>query len=105
MPKLSATRMLTWQRGAPVTISVNETPIVAHEGEMLAAALLAAGILNLRCSPNSGTARGAFCLMGVCQECLVRIEGRLRQACLVTVSAGLVMELLPPYAVAPEVTP
>jgi D-hydroxyproline dehydrogenase subunit gamma len=83
------------QRGARVTIRVDGRPIEAHEGEMVAAALMAAGIYRLRQSPNAGTARGAFCLMGVCQECVIRIAGELRQSCMVAVVAGLDVETLP----------
>ena len=94
MPEHTATRLLTLQRGARVTFSVDGELIEAHRGEMLAAALMASGIVRLRESPNAGTPRGAFCLMGVCQECLVRIDGKLRQACLTTVTEGLEVQLI-----------
>lgn len=87
-------RLTDVTRGAPVVILVDGLPVAAHAGEMLAAALLAAGVVELRSSPNAGTPRGAFCLMGVCQECVVRIDGKLRQACMVTVRDGLNVELL-----------
>jgi D-hydroxyproline dehydrogenase subunit gamma len=83
------------QRGARVTIRVDGEPIEAHEGEMVAAALMAAGIYRLRQSPNAGTTRGAFCLMGVCQECVMQIAGELRQSCMVSVVAGLEVKTLP----------
>jgi predicted molibdopterin-dependent oxidoreductase YjgC len=89
MPQHAAVRIATAQRGARVTIRVDGRPVEAHAGEMLAAALMAAGIFRLRQSPNAGTPRGAFCLMGVCQECLVRVGGELRQSCMVPVAAGL----------------
>ena len=91
MPKVGAVRIAGFERGAPVTISVDGQFVKAHTGEMLAASLLAVGIYRLRSSPTAGTSRGAFCLMGVCQECLVRIDGRLRQACMTTVRDGLVV--------------
>jgi predicted molibdopterin-dependent oxidoreductase YjgC len=97
VPAPSATRLFGWQRGRGVQILVDGSPVAAHEGEMLAAALLAAGIVRLRHSPQGHTPRGAFCLMGVCQECLVRIHGQTRQACLVPVSDGLTIELVSPY--------
>ena len=95
MPEHAAVRIRGGQRGAPVTIRVDLQRVEAHEGEMLAAALMAAGIYRLRRSPNAGTARGAFCLMGVCQECLVRIGGELRQSCMVPVVAGLEVATMP----------
>jgi len=89
MPEHVATRLPDQQRGAKVALTVDGETIEAHRGEMLAAALMASGIVRLRESPHAGTPRGAFCLMGVCQECLVRIDGKLRQACLTTVTEGL----------------
>jgi len=83
------------QRGARVVIRVDGRPIEAHEGEMVAAALMAAGIYRLRRSPSAGTARGVFCLMGLCQECVIRIAGELRQSCMVSVAAGLEVETMP----------
>lgn len=65
----------------------------APEGVMLAAVLAAYGITQLRTSPREGAPRGAFCYMGVCQECLVRIDGALAQACLTPVREGMRVEL------------
>jgi predicted molibdopterin-dependent oxidoreductase YjgC len=95
MPEHAAVHIPGHQRGARVTIRVDGRPIEAHEGEMVAAALMTVGIYRLRRSPNAGAPRGAFCLMGVCQECLVRIGGELRQSCMVSVAAGLEVATMP----------
>jgi predicted molibdopterin-dependent oxidoreductase YjgC len=79
--------------GAAVTIVVDGRAVRAQAGQSLAAALLAAGIVALRESPRAGDPRGAFCFMGVCQECVVRVDGRAAQACLVRVSDGLAVSL------------
>jgi predicted molibdopterin-dependent oxidoreductase YjgC len=76
-----------------VNIVVDGFTIAAYAGENLAAALMASGVLRLRHSPRSAAPRGAFCLMGVCQECVVQVNGALRQACLVPIEQGLVVEL------------
>ena len=65
----------------------------AFSGESVAAALMGAGIWRLRQSPRQRAPRGAFCLMGVCQECAIRIDGALQQACLVPVREGMSVEL------------
>jgi NADPH-dependent 2,4-dienoyl-CoA reductase/sulfur reductase-like enzyme len=53
-----------------------------RRGETLAAALTAAGIRDLR-STRRGDPRGLFCGMGVCQECLVEVDGVSNQrACM-----------------------
>jgi len=63
----------------------------APPGQSVAAALFAHGVRTLRCSPRARGARGAFCLMGSCQECLVASCGRPVLACQTPVSAGLVV--------------
>ncbi len=77
------------ERPRPVTITVDGRPVAAFAGESLAAALFAAGIRRLRSSPRAGTARGMFCLMGVCQECLVWLDGRRVTACEQPVRDGM----------------
>lgn len=56
----------------------------------VAAALLAAGVSRFRSTPVWGAPRAPYCLMGVCFECLLEIDGiSNRQACLVTVQPGM----------------
>jgi predicted molibdopterin-dependent oxidoreductase YjgC len=76
-----------------VTVTVDGDAIEAREGEMVAAAMLAAGILQFRTTPVSGAPRGPLCMMGVCFECLVTIDGiGSRQACLTPVRGGMKIE-------------
>ncbi len=70
-------------------ITVNGVIFDVPEGRSVAAALLAVGVRKLRESPRASEPRGAFCMMGVCQECVVHIDGYLRQACMVPVTPGL----------------
>jgi D-hydroxyproline dehydrogenase subunit gamma len=66
--------------------------IEAAPGESLAAALLAAGISSLRETPVSGAPRAPYCMMGVCFDCLVEVDGvPNRQACLMQVGDGMVV--------------
>jgi hypothetical protein len=52
--------------------------------------MLAAGLMCTRTTPVTGAPRGPFCMMGVCFECLVTIDGRgSQQACLVIVAPGM----------------
>ena len=78
-----------------ITITVDGRPLACCAGDTVATALLAAGIRRLRASPRAGAPRGAFCMMGVCQECAVRIDDQVQQACLVWVRPGLRVELEP----------
>jgi D-hydroxyproline dehydrogenase subunit gamma len=94
---MSATRLSrSIVRGHGVNIVVDGFSLTAYAGENLAAALMASGVLRLRHSPRSAGPRGAFCLIGVCQECVVQVNGALRQACLVPIEQGLVVELKGP---------
>lgn len=73
-----------------VTIKVDGKTIEAREGDTVAAALLAAGISPTRKTPVSGSPRAPYCMMGVCFECIVTIDGVAnRQGCLVPVREGL----------------
>ena len=74
-------------------MTVDGGAIEAREGDTVAAALLAAGIVQFRTTPVSGTPRGPLCMMGVCFECLVTIDGvGSRQACLTLVRPGMKIE-------------
>ena len=76
--------------GAAVSIRIDGVAHVARTGDTVAAALLAAGIAACRTNPVSGAPRGPYCLMGVCFECLVTIDGQPnRQGCLVEVMEGM----------------
>ncbi|TAL56885.1 (2Fe-2S)-binding protein [Pandoraea sp.] len=56
----------------------------------VAAALLAAGHLVCRTTPVGGNERAPFCMMGVCFDCLVEIDGvPNRQGCMTPVRDGM----------------
>ena len=80
-------------RGRPVRIAVDHEFINAFEGESLVVALAAAGYVALRQSPTAGAPRAAFCLMGVCQECVVHVDGASVTACLEPVREGMTVAL------------
>jgi predicted molibdopterin-dependent oxidoreductase YjgC len=73
-----------------VAITIDGTPFTARATDSVAAALLAAGRLACRTTPVTGSPRGPWCMMGVCFDCLVAIDGRAnQQGCLVTVAEGM----------------
>ena len=60
-----------------------------RHGESLAAALFAAGIIGFR-ETRTGETRSLFCGMGVCQDCLVEVDGKPNQrACMTKLDAPL----------------
>ncbi len=72
-----------------ITFYVNGHPMQACRGETIHAALICAGHRQIRKS-KTGQARGVFCGMGVCYECLVTIgNGPQRQACATIVEEGM----------------
>lgn len=80
-------------RGEPVGIRVDGVAHTARAGDTVAAALLAAGIVACRTTPVAASPRGPYCLMGVCFECLVTIDGRPnQQGCLVEVVDGMCID-------------
>ena len=81
------------ESGTTLSFTVDGQPIRARTGDTVAAAMLAAGIDHCRTTPVSGAPRAPYCLMGVCFDCLVTIDGvGSRQACLVPVQQGMNVE-------------
>jgi thioredoxin reductase/bacterioferritin-associated ferredoxin len=86
-------RRLTDARRPALSILIDGVAVQAQEGDSVAAALLAAGHVACRTSAVSGALRAPYCLMGVCFDCLVTIDGvGNRQACLVPVRGGMRIE-------------
>lgn len=73
-----------------VSITVDGVPLSVPVGFTVAAALLASGRKVNRSSPVSGQQRGPYCMMGVCYECLVEVDGiPNRQGCMTEVYEGM----------------
>jgi len=73
-----------------VRFAFDDQIITAQTGDSIAAALLAAGHRSFRDTPISGAARGPLCLMGVCFDCLVTVNGAPnQQACMILVRDGM----------------
>jgi predicted molibdopterin-dependent oxidoreductase YjgC len=76
-----------------VNVTINGQPVQVPAGETVAAAVLSQGLRYTRTTPLSGTPRAPFCLMGVCFECLMVIDGKANQrACMVSVKEGMCIE-------------
>jgi D-hydroxyproline dehydrogenase subunit gamma len=83
-------RLLAPPDGADVPVLVDGRPELAVPGESVAGLLLRLGLVPSRRTPVSGAPRAPYCLMGVCFDCLVEIDGRPnRQGCLVEVAPGM----------------
>ncbi len=73
-----------------VTFTFEGTPMSAPVGISVAAALLSGGVNDFRESVVGKVSRAPYCMMGVCFECFVEIDGvPARQSCLIPVRAGM----------------
>ncbi len=85
--------MLRRPSGGDLTLWFDGIAISAHVGDSIAVALLAAGITVTRTTSISGAARGPFCMMGACFDCLAVVDGRANvQTCLTPVRDGTRVE-------------
>ena len=87
--------------GRTITFRFDGTTIPALEGETIAAALSAAGIVVYR-RTATGAPRGLHCGMGACFDCVVTVDGRIGQrACLTKVADGMTVAGEPALPLAP----
>ena len=78
-------------KGNAVAVVLDGEKRILPGGMSIAASLLAIGEIISRISPSSHKPCSPHCLMGVCYECLMEIDGVQRQACLVEIEEGLVI--------------
>jgi predicted molibdopterin-dependent oxidoreductase YjgC len=78
---------------ATVAVTINGKRFDAPRGCSAAAAVLLAGDVPTRTTAVSGAPRAPYCLMGVCFDCLMEINGvPNQQACLIVVTEGMRIE-------------
>jgi hypothetical protein len=76
-------------RGPPVSVSLDDRPLIAYSGETVAAAIVADEGLTTR-ETVRGSRRGIYCGMGICYDCLVVINGVPNtRACMTIVTEGM----------------
>jgi predicted molibdopterin-dependent oxidoreductase YjgC len=79
---------------AVVNLTIEGRSVRARAGENLALTLLHAGFRHTRLTPVSSSPRAPLCLMGVCFECLVEVDGRQNlQACMLEAREGMSVRL------------
>lgn len=75
-----------------VEISVDGEIMSVEEGEPIAAVLLRVPPFIARTTPVSGSARAPYCMMGVCFDCLVEVDGETStRSCLTRARDGMVV--------------
>ena len=76
-----------------VTIFVDGEPVTAHEGEPVAAALMAAGRWVFRYTKKRKEPRGYFCGLGRCTDCVMTVDGVPQvRTCITPVEEGMRVE-------------
>ncbi len=76
-----------------VEVQVEGRSLRVPRGASAAAAALLAGLASTRTSPVTAEARAPYCMMGVCFECLLVIDGEAsQQGCMVPVRPGMRIE-------------
>ncbi len=82
------------ERGPIIEIEVDGKSITAHEGETIAAALLASGRWAFRQTTGRGAPRGIYCGMGLCYDCVAIVNGVPNvRTCVTPVEAGMKIEI------------
>ena len=77
-------------QGRRINFTFDGAAVEGREGEPIAAALFAAGYRVLRTMPRFGGARGGYCMIGRCTDCMVVVNGIPNvPACLTPVTPGL----------------
>ncbi len=77
-------------------VSIDGQPIEAYEGETVAAVLFAIGRREVYAQPAPYSPNRVFCGMGVCMQCLMRID-KLEgvRACRTIVRQGMEIQTRP----------
>ena len=73
-----------------VAFTLDGRPLSGRAGEPILAALLAAGVRVCRTMPRTGEARGGYCLVGRCTDCLMQVNAEPNvRTCLRPLRAGM----------------
>lgn len=83
-------KQLSDGQAGSVDIILNGQPLQATKGISVAAAALINQQRYTRTTPVSDSKRAPFCMMGVCYDCLMIIDGKANQrACATIVQQGM----------------
>ena len=81
-----------YKKGREVKIKVDGRAVKAYEGEMIATALVAAGIKVFRYTSKYNEPRGLFCAIGRCTDCAMEVNGRPNiRTCVTPVEDGMII--------------
>ena len=78
------------EKGQPVTFTFDGQEIEGYEGEPIAAALKAAGVMTHRYTQKEHKPRGIFCAIGRYTDCVMVVDGVPNvRTCITLLKAGM----------------
>ena len=82
-----------YNKGKEVTFSLDGKELTGYEGESIAAALKAAGVMVHRYTAKQHKPRGIFCAIGRCTDCVMIVNGKPNvRTCITPLEAGMKVE-------------
>ena len=80
----------TYEKGPLVTFTLDGKEMTGYEGEPIAAALRAAGVMVHRHTLKKNEPRGIFCAIGRCTDCVMIVDGEPNvRTCVTQLRAGM----------------
>lgn len=78
------------EKGEKVVFEFDGSTMEGYEGEPIAAALRANGVMAHRHTMKKGEPRGVFCAIGRCTDCVMIVDGKPNiRTCVTPLKAGM----------------
>jgi thioredoxin reductase/Fe-S-cluster-containing hydrogenase component 2/bacterioferritin-associated ferredoxin len=94
MKRITKHPILDIPKKKKATFTWNEEKLTAHEGEMIASALIANDIHVFGHHPKDHSPQGIFCANGQCSQCMVIADGVPVKSCMSPIKKGMALESL-----------
>lgn len=83
----------TYNKGPKVNFTYDGKPMTGYEGEPIAMALKAAGVVIHRYTSKKHSPRGIFCAIGRCTDCVMIVDGQPNvRTCMTPLKAGMTVQ-------------
>ena len=80
----------TFEKGREVQFTYDGREMTGYEGEPIAEALHAAGVMVHRYTTKKHEPRGMFCAIGRCTDCVMIVDGKPNvRTCITPLAAGM----------------
>ena len=81
------------EKGKLIKFTFDGKEVEGYEGEPIAAALKAAGLMVHRYTKKEHRPRGIFCAIGRCTDCVMVVDGKPNiRTCVTPLKAGMVVK-------------